>query len=130
LLSIADQAGEDWRERARSAALLLMPSPENDGDISTMLLRDLQTVFAPHDPTLASEFIVNRFWDMEDHGWFHEVFAAYFPKPPRWTLQIRPLIDTAKPATTGVASETGQDLIPSLVANPSALSCASSAVRT
>jgi septum formation inhibitor-activating ATPase MinD len=49
---------------------------------------------------------------------------------PRWTVQNRPLIDSSKPATTGVASETGQVyLIPSLVANPSAPSCASSVGR-
>ena len=28
--------------------------------------------------------------------------------PPRWTLQNRPLIDTSKPATTGMAAETSE----------------------
>jgi hypothetical protein len=32
--------------------------------------------------------------------------VSRFITPPRWTLQNRPLVDSSKPATTGVATET------------------------
>src|SRR5437773_7483345 len=36
-------------------------------------------------------------------------------KSPRWTAQNRPLIDTSKPATTGVAAETNGVLLRGLL---------------
>ena len=42
-----------------------------------------------------------------DSGLSHRAIAQACALP-RWTLQIRPLIDTSKPATTGAAAETSE----------------------
>ena len=38
----------------------------------------------------------------------HGLFCALIRGGPRWTGEIRPLIDRSKPATTGMAAETGE----------------------
>jgi putative DNA primase/helicase len=69
LFSIAADAGAEWVERARVAAECLAPSPEEDDDVLTMLLRDLRGIFRQHGPALYTQDIVEHLIGDENRPW-------------------------------------------------------------
>jgi hypothetical protein len=70
LLAIADAAGGDWPRQARDAAQALSGAEAED-DTATMLLRDIQTVFAEAgDPdAMGSTALAEALVSMEDRPW-------------------------------------------------------------
>ena len=70
LLAIAHAVGGDWPTRAREAALALS-GESDDEDVATLLLRDIQTIFAEdEDPeVLASSVLVERLIGLDTRPW-------------------------------------------------------------
>jgi putative DNA primase/helicase len=70
LLAIADDAGGDWPQRARAAAVLLTPSEEDEQDVPTMLLRDIRDAFISSGKSvLFSERVVSDLCARENRPW-------------------------------------------------------------
>jgi putative DNA primase/helicase len=70
LAAIADQAGGDWPDRARAAALLLSEDGADTETVATRLLRDLRELFdAQPSGVLFSEEIVVQLISLEERGW-------------------------------------------------------------
>lgn len=68
LLAIADQAGGDWPEKARAAALALSGAPAEAESIRTMLLADMRRLLIEHK-ALSSTDLANKLADMEERPW-------------------------------------------------------------
>ncbi len=73
LLSVADDAGDGWPERARRALLEAFghrTAAEGNMDAGALLLRDIRLMFAELSaPRLASADIVGRLGEMEERPW-------------------------------------------------------------
>jgi putative DNA primase/helicase len=71
LLAIADAAGGNWPERARSAALKLSGAAvTEDSDVKVQLLADLRELFSERgNDKLASETIVEHLTKLEGRPW-------------------------------------------------------------
>jgi hypothetical protein len=69
LLAIADRAGGNWLERARVAAVALVaPTGKARGDLGTLLLSDLRTVFEGRDK-FHTNSIINVLNNIEESPW-------------------------------------------------------------
>ncbi|HUZ47878.1 MAG TPA: DUF3631 domain-containing protein [Terriglobia bacterium] len=69
LLSIADLAGETWKQKAREAACVLCDK-RDDESFGSMLLADLRKLFGEEETgRLASSRIVEKLIEMEDRPW-------------------------------------------------------------
>jgi hypothetical protein len=71
LIAIADLAGGDWPERARTACVNLVRAAkeaDTDNSDSLRLLADLRTVFADAG-ALHTTTVLQRLHDLEDGGW-------------------------------------------------------------
>ena len=68
LLAIADQAGGDWPEKARAAALALSGAPAEADSIRTMLLADMRRLLTEHK-ALSSTELAHELADMEERPW-------------------------------------------------------------
>lgn len=68
LLAIADQAGGDWPEKARTAALALSGAPAEAESIRTMLLADMRRLLIEHK-ALSSTDLTEKLADMEERPW-------------------------------------------------------------
>jgi putative DNA primase/helicase len=68
LLSIADAAGGEWRERARRALLELAGSVPDEADARIQLLHDLRDVFAGRN-RLSTKDLIDALKEMEDRPW-------------------------------------------------------------
>jgi len=70
LLVIADSAGVEWPQRARTAAIQLMAGEEReDNSLGIRLLRDIQTVFGGDLDQVSSADLVSELVAMEDAPW-------------------------------------------------------------
>jgi len=72
LLSIADDAGGPWPERARSALLALfgLRQDDDEGELGVVLLHDIRALFSALSATrLSSERIVQDLVEKEDRPW-------------------------------------------------------------
>ncbi|MDP1086397.1 DUF3631 domain-containing protein, partial [Klebsiella pneumoniae] len=68
LLAIADQAGGDWPDRARAAALALSGAPAEAESIRTMLLADMRRLLIEHR-ALSSTDLAEKLGDIEERPW-------------------------------------------------------------
>jgi hypothetical protein len=86
LISIADAYGEDWPERARSAARI-MARNYNDEDIAVTLLRHIREIFEVHlVDRIYSALLVGALLDLEDGPW-SEWRGVKDDQPPRKLTQ-------------------------------------------
>jgi putative DNA primase/helicase len=69
LLAIADEAGGEWPERSRRAAVDLSASGQDDPSVRVRLLDDLRTLFMAGADKMFSQDIVARLVEMEDRPW-------------------------------------------------------------
>jgi len=70
LLAIADLAGDDWPELARTTALNLSVVEDGDGSAKTQLLADLKTIFEETGrDQISTVDILEKLIDMEDRPW-------------------------------------------------------------
>lgn len=68
LLAIADQAGDEWADQARAAAIALMKSRVEEAPIGAQLLSDIRVCFNG-DSRLATGTLVGLLVDIEDSPW-------------------------------------------------------------
>lgn len=69
LIAIADAAGGDWPERARSAAVAFVTSArESTPSLGVLLLADLRKIFGDHDG-MATEDILRELHGLEESPW-------------------------------------------------------------
>ena len=69
LLAVADEAGGNWPERARVAAVALVADARRGGEsLGVRLLRDLRDLFG-EDDKLSTETILERLTAMDDAPW-------------------------------------------------------------
>ena len=68
LIAIADQAGGDWPEKARAAALALFGAPAEAESIRTMLLADMRRLLI-ENKALSSTDLAEKLGDMEERPW-------------------------------------------------------------
>jgi putative DNA primase/helicase len=70
LFAIADAAGGRWPEQARLASKVIEGAADDDEDLSILLLRDLQQIFAEsHKDRLASEAICEQLAKLTERPW-------------------------------------------------------------
>jgi putative DNA primase/helicase len=70
LLAIADAAGDDWRTRARAAALALSGVEEDDADeVGSQLLADMRDIFVRFGPKVATVTVLAQLNQMETRPW-------------------------------------------------------------
>ncbi|MGD7707011.1 DUF3631 domain-containing protein [Microlunatus sp. Y2014] len=70
LLALADLAGDDWPERARTAAVALVRSTTDDGkrSLGIQLLTDMKKVFGQQE-TMTTDDILNALIELEESPW-------------------------------------------------------------
>lgn len=69
LLAVADHAGGDWPERARSAAVTLVTeSADNRPTLGIQLLADLRTAFGGHE-SMTTEMVLAALIGMDESPW-------------------------------------------------------------
>jgi hypothetical protein len=70
LLTIADILGAPWATNAREAVQQALKLTQEEEDLKTLLLRDLQRLFAKaHKDRLASEDLIAELHTLEDRPW-------------------------------------------------------------
>jgi putative DNA primase/helicase len=69
LLSIADLAGGEWPQKARTAARAMAGAEADSGSARTLILKDLQVLFDEHGDVLDSEIIITLLTDIEERPW-------------------------------------------------------------
>jgi Protein of unknown function (DUF3631) len=98
LLAIADLAGGDWPEQARSAARMLSANGSaEDGSAGVLLLADIRTVFAERDTDrLPTEILLDALRELPESPW-----SEWYGKP----LSARALARLLKPYAIGPHSD-------------------------
>lgn len=70
LVAVAEAAGGDWPMKARSACRALCAVEDDDDDLGTLLLHDIQQIFTDaSDSFLPSQMLVNELRRIEESPW-------------------------------------------------------------
>jgi hypothetical protein len=98
LLAVADVAGGDWPEQARSAARVLSANGSaEDGSAGVLLLTDIRTVFAERDTDrLPTEILLDVLRGLDESPW-----TEWYGKP----LSARGLAKLLRPYAIGPHSD-------------------------